>query len=125
MQKGLISYSKSITAKKNSGHIFIITNHGYPGVVKIGKTTQEPDIMAAELTDCLSSPYRFVVAGSIFLENDFQEIQRQIYEQLKEFQIHEESTFFQMSASSAIQKVGGIISGFLACPPKGSKYREW
>lgn len=95
--------------KKDPGYIFILSNYGYPGVVKIGETTKLPDHFAAELTDSLSSPYSFVAEWGGFFEDDIHEVKQIIYEKLIKFQVNEGGGFFELSVLSAIEKIDSII----------------
>jgi len=89
-----------------------LDHYGYPSCVKIGKTKREPSKFAARLTRITSSPHPFVTEWSMFIERDIHAVNRFVYTQLKEFQINEGGSFFNMPVPLAIEKVGNIISAF-------------
>lgn len=48
--------------QQNSGYVYILYNSTMPDIVKIGKTTKEPDIRAKELSNPTGVPAPFTVA---------------------------------------------------------------
>lgn len=120
--KIIIEHELTVNTQKNPGYIFILSNYGYPGCVKIGKTVMKPDIFAANLTKEYSSPYPFIAELGRFIENDMHKVKRVIFKQLKEFQITAGSSFFQLTVIDAVKKVDDIVSEFLIASLIGDKY---
>jgi hypothetical protein len=49
----------------DSGHIYVLINPSIPGLVKIGKTTRDPESRAKELSQATGVATPFYVAFSI------------------------------------------------------------
>jgi hypothetical protein len=113
MKKPIVFNQAPAENTKGKGYIFIVSNWGYPGCVKIGKTKREPDNYAERLTRILKSPYPFISEWHRFIDSDIHDLKRFVYDRLKKFEINEGGTFFQMSVPMAIETVDKAICDFL------------
>ena len=113
MTKPIVFNQAPAENTKGKGYIFIVSNWGYPGCVKIEKTKREPGNYAERLTRILKSPYPFISEWHRFIDGDIQNLKRFVYSRLKCFEINEGGTFFEMSVPLAIEKVDKAISDFL------------
>jgi hypothetical protein len=85
---------------QQEGYIYCLTNTCMPGLVKIGMTTEDPEIRAAELGHVTGVPVPFVVAISKRIVNP-REKEKAIHELLSQlgFRVNEKREFFTCSLS--------------------------
>lgn len=87
----------------NKGYVYIMYNPSYEGIVKIGKTTRDPEERAKELSSATGVATPFVVAYKrVFNDCDWAE--KVIHEILTEkgLRVNDSREFFSLSISDAI-----------------------
>lgn len=83
----------------SKGYVYILTNPSMPGLVKIGKTTRDPESRAHELYQT-GVPTPFVVHGS-FKTPDCDWLEISLHREFAEVRVNDSREFFQMSADVA------------------------
>ena len=86
------------------GHIYILINPSIDGMVKIGKTTRDPDLRAKELSQATGVPTPFYVAFSIQVA-DCDSAEEYVHAVLEHngFERARNREFFQMSLQKAVE----------------------
>jgi hypothetical protein len=82
------------------GYVYVLTNSAFPGLVKIGRTSNSPDERAAELSST-GVPHRFVVAYYELFENCI-EAERKVHAALAVHRGNGDREFFSVPAKTAI-----------------------
>lgn len=83
------------------GYVYILLNSSLPGLVKVGKTTKQPEARARELHQT-GVPSPFVVAYSEFV-SDCDALELQIHTELDEYRESSRREFFRIDSTSAIK----------------------
>ena len=91
------------------GFVYILSNPAMPGQVKIGYTTQIPDIRASELSAPTGIPQPFVVEFWC-LTGDPERIERETHERLAEVRVNGKREFFQLSVEAAIAALESLVN---------------
>jgi hypothetical protein len=86
------------------GHIYILVNPSMEGLVKIGKTTRDPESRAREVSQATGVPTPFYVAFSILVA-DCHSAEEYVYAILEHngFKRSPNREFFQMPLRTAIE----------------------
>lgn len=90
----------------NNGYVYVMINPSFPNMVKIGKTTKDPNERAKELSAATGVPTPFmVVFYKPFFDCDLAE--KTIHEYLEEegYRVNDNREFFSMTANEAINVV--------------------
>ena len=89
---------------KEPGYIYVMVNPSMEGLVKIGKTTREPEFRAKELSQATGVATPFYVAFNIFV-SDCHSAEEYVHAVLehKGFRNTTNREFFQMPLSQAIE----------------------
>lgn len=89
--------------ENNKGYVYVMINPSYEGLVKIGKTTREPEERAKELSASTSVPTPFVVVYKRLFKN-CHVAEMTAHEILGErgYRINDSREFFSVSISDAI-----------------------
>jgi hypothetical protein len=94
------------THESNRGYIYVMINSSYDGLVKIGKTTRDPDERAKELSSSTGVPTPFIL---VFYKSfiDCNSAEQQIHNFLEECGCHvnDNREFFKISTNKAIEVV--------------------
>jgi len=89
------------------GFIYILVNPAFPNLVKIGRTTRDPQERAIELSST-GVPEKFVVVHSV-KTNDCIELENRIHQDLHAKRYNQNREFFEISVSDAIKKIDFLI----------------
>ena len=88
------------------GYVYILTNEHMPGLVKIGRTTTDPESRAAQLYQT-GVPGPFAVFHSV-VSPDCVELERHMHEALAEWRLSGGREFFRVPAAEAMQSLKEI-----------------
>jgi hypothetical protein len=104
------------------GYVYILINHSFPNLVKIGKTANDP-LERADQLDSTGVPTPFVVVyARKFL--DCHKAEKAMHEYFVEYRSRKNREFFEVSATQAITKIqsleGGVEDG--SAPGVGEQY---
>ena len=88
------------------GYVYILVNSSLPNLVKIGRTTKEPNIRAAELSST-GTPGRFIVAYSVLVDNCI-EIESEMHSIFSKQRHTNDREFFNLDSPTAIDKLNEI-----------------
>jgi hypothetical protein len=83
-----------------NGYVYILTNASMPDLIKIGKTARDSRERAKELSKT-SVPTPFKVAFEIF-SFDYEQLEKNIHNELADFRINPNREFFRYPLSKAI-----------------------
>lgn len=90
-----------------SGYIYCLTNASYPDLVKIGKTTREPEIRAAQLGAASGVPTEFEIAWSLQVP-DIDAAESALHEALSAYRVNKRREFFKCSPAQAKARTRGL-----------------
>ncbi len=99
-----------IPEPKDTGYIFVLSNHGYPGCVRIEHSRLEPHIFADKLTRKLRSPYPFVAVFARFREDNTIKTKHVVLRQFKRFLVNKGGIHFVVPMFSAMEIVDKIVT---------------
>lgn len=87
----------------NSGHIYVLINYSMENLIKIGKTSREPEERARELSSATGVPTPFIVAYDAFF-NDCSEAENYIHNKLEHlgYRLSSNREFFQVPLKEVI-----------------------
>ena len=105
------------------GCVYVLTNDGMEGMVKIGFTTRSAEVRARELSTT-GVPMPFAVAFESERTRFFREIERAVHARLKDKRVRQGREFFRCTADEAIRVVGeemGKKKGGGGAPPGARK----
>lgn len=88
------------------GYVYILVNSSLPNLIKIGRTTKEPNIRAAELSST-GTPGRFIVAYSVLVDNCV-EVETQLHSIYSKQRHTNDREFFELDSPTAINKLNEI-----------------
>ena len=88
------------------GYVYILVNSSLPNLIKIGRTTKEPNIRAAELSKT-GTPGRFIVAYSVLVDNCI-EIENEMHSIFSKQRHTNDREFFELESQLAINKLNEI-----------------
>src|SRR3972149_2238173 len=83
------------------GYVYLLTNPSTNGIVKIGKTRQNPDERAKALSSASGVPAPFVVVYQAYFE-DCSRAERYVHAKMEKFRISNNREFFQVAIPVAI-----------------------
>ena len=87
-----------------SGYVYVLINPGAMGLVKIGKTTRDPEERAKELSSATGVPTPFIVVYSVFF-NDCTRAESYVHALLSERRLSSNKEFFRCTSTEAIRAV--------------------
>lgn len=93
------------------GYVYILINPGFPGMVKIGHTTRDPEERARELHGT-GVPFPFVIAYRGKLEEYYAEAEQEIHNRLKDSRANNNREFFNLSLEYAIPVVMEVVQSY-------------
>jgi hypothetical protein len=91
------------------GWVYIITTKSMPDLVKIGFSTKDPELRAAELNNT-GNPHPYTVRYEI-LVNDPRRIEQTVHQLLKDKGFHENKEWFKCSLEIAVSAIREISDG--------------
>jgi len=94
------------------GSVYVLVNSSMPDLVKIGKTTKDPQSRARELHQT-GTPTPFVVAYSV-LVNDCDALEAKMHDLLDQFRQSDNREFFKVSSTRAIDLLREAASSYVA-----------
>jgi hypothetical protein len=87
----------------SSGYVYILTNDAMPGVVKIGRTSREVDVRAAELWQTgVPTPFSVYAQARTC---DCVDLERLVHDDLKGERVHQSREFFRIDPEVAREKL--------------------
>lgn len=89
------------------GYVYILTNPSMPGLVKIGKTTRDPEDRAHEVSGATGVPTPFDVYGS-FYSMDCDYLEGWAHERLADSRVSLNREFFKISAQDAYTAIAPL-----------------
>jgi DNA-binding MarR family transcriptional regulator len=87
-----------------SGYVYVLTNSSTNGIVKIGKTRQNPDERAKALSSASGVSTPFVVVYQAYFENCNQ-AEQFVHAKLEKFRVSNNREFFQVAIPPAVDAV--------------------
>jgi len=93
------------------GYVYILVNPAFPGFLKVGKTTKDPEARARELSSGSGVPAPFAVAWDAFV-NDCDHVEKLIHQQLAHTRSRRDREFFAIPLKHAISVISNIIDPF-------------
>jgi len=98
------------------GYVYILVNPAFTGFVKIGKTTNEPEARARQLSSGSGVPAPYAVAWDAFV-TDCHHVEKLIHQQLAGTRSRNDREFFATPLKHAIATVSSIVAPF-SCEPE-------
>lgn len=93
------------------GWVYVITNKAMPGLVKVGYSTKDPTLRAAEL-DSTGMPHPYTVVYDVLVQEP-RDVEQRVHRILAD--MSEGKEWFRCTASTAIQKIQDVVGdGILA-----------
>lgn len=92
------------------GYVYILTNKGCPGVIKIGFTNRSPKERLNSINSATGIIHKFDLYHH-FETEDAQEIQSLIHKKLSEYRLISNKEFFNLPPNLAKLKIEQIIAG--------------
>lgn len=99
--------SLSPADKRVRGWVYVQTTLSLPGLVKIGFSTNEPILRAAQLSGT-GLPYPYVVVYDVLVHGPL-EVEQAVHKKLKACGQHEAKEFFRVTAAVAIRTIKDVI----------------
>jgi DNA-binding MarR family transcriptional regulator len=87
-----------------SGYIYVLANSTTDGIVKIGKTRQNPDARARALSSSSGVPAPFIVVYRAYFE-DCDKAERFVHSKLETFRVSNNREFFRVATHVAIDAI--------------------
>ena len=101
----------------SSGSVYVLANSSMPGLVKVGKTTRDPQERAAELSRHSGVPQPFRVVFSLLVA-DCDESERVVHNSLASRRANDDREFFLISIDDAVHTIKlhciGVVVGTAA-----------
>ena len=92
------------------GHLYVLSNPGMPGLVKVGKTTRTAAARAAELSSGTGVPDAFVVEFESDKCADVSAAEKRAHTVLADLRTNQRREFFKCPVADAIQAAKDAIS---------------
>jgi predicted RNA-binding Zn-ribbon protein involved in translation (DUF1610 family) len=89
------------------GYVYVFTNEGLPGLVKVGFSLKDPALRATELSTT-GVPHPYVVEYDVLVLNPI-EVEQSVHRAFREEGRHEAKEFFRVTVSDAITKINETI----------------
>jgi hypothetical protein len=89
------------------GYVYVLMSPAFPTLLKIGRTTKNPQERANELSTT-GSPEKFVVVHSV-MTNDCVFLEQSLHEHYKEKRYSQNREFFEVSVADAIKKIEELV----------------
>jgi hypothetical protein len=89
------------------GYVYVLTNEGLPGLVKVGFSLKDPAVRATELSTT-GVPHPYVVEYDVLVLNPI-DIEQAVHHAFRKEGRHEAKEFFRVSVSDAITKINQMI----------------
>lgn len=99
------------------GYVYILTNPSMPGLVKVGSTTRQPRVRAAELSRGTAVPTPYEVAYSEWV-TDSKSAERRIHWRLNSTRLSTKREFFRVSVAEATEIVKAVAAEYKPAPLK-------
>jgi hypothetical protein len=93
------------------GYVYILVNPAFPGFLKVGKTTKEPETRARELSSGSGVPAPYAVAWDA-LVTDCDYVEKIIHQQLDSARSRKDREFFAVPLKHAISVISKIVIPF-------------
>ena len=90
------------------GYVYILTNDHMPGLLKIGRTTGDPETRAQQLYQT-GVPSPFNVSYSV-LSPDCQELESEMHFNFEDKRISQSREFFEIDLPTAIKRLDALLS---------------
>jgi hypothetical protein len=83
------------------GFVYVLSNPSMPGMLKIGKTTRQPEQRVAELNAASGVPTPFRIEATV-ATNDVHELERRIHDILNAQRVNRNREFFETTIENAV-----------------------
>lgn len=93
------------------GYVYILVNPAFPGFVKVGKTTKDPEARAREVSSGSGVPAPYAVAWDA-LVNDCHQVERLVHQELAHTRARNDREFFAVPLKKAISIVSSVAAPF-------------
>lgn len=90
-----------------SGFIYCLTNPSFPGLVKIGKTANDPEIRAAQLGASSGVPTKFNLAWSLPVA-DANAAEAALHDALSPYRVNKRREFFKCTPAQAMARTRSL-----------------
>ena len=97
--------------ENKKGYVYILDNPAFHGLVKVGKTTKDPEARARELSSGSGVPDRYAVRWRA-LVNDCHQVERLIHQRLAHARARNDREFFAIPLEEAISIASRIAAPF-------------
>lgn len=104
------------TDGSRKGYVYVLVDPAFPSLVKVGKTTKDPERRARDLSTGSGVPAPYVVAWAA-LVTDCHEVERLIHQELAHARARRDREFFAIAPSKAIS-IARSIAGRFSTPWK-------
>jgi hypothetical protein len=109
----VLRYVSQMPNLERKGYVYILVNPTFPKFVKIGKTTQDPELRARELSFGTGVPAPYGVAWDT-LVTDCDQVEKIIHEKLAHVRARNDREFFAVPLKQAIAVLSEVAARF-AC----------
>ena len=96
------------------GYIYILENEFMPGLLKIGKTKQQPVKRARDISRGINIPGKFTVSYKRIV-SEYTECERTIHKLLSDYRYNEDREFFSISLNDAVRIIDSYIDSLPDC----------
>src|SRR5690606_10124876 len=87
------------------GWVYVTSNEALPGLLKVGFSSKDPKVRAAEL-DLAGLPHPHIVEYEVLVE-DPQSVERTVHQRLKEY--HHRKEFFQCDLAIVVHAIREVV----------------
>jgi len=98
-------------SQSNKGYVYILLNPAFPGFVKVGKTTKDPETRAREVSVGSGVPAPYAVAWDA-LVSDCHAVERILHQELAHTRARADREFFAVPLKKAIAIASRIAAPF-------------
>lgn len=92
----------------SKGYVYVLSNRSMPGVLKIGKTTQAPELRCKQLSDATGVPLPFEIEYYALVP-DCNSAERWVHDELAELRCSPNREFFSVQIGDAVAKIHEIL----------------
>jgi hypothetical protein len=89
------------------GWVYIITNKAMPYIVKVGYSTKDPELRAAELNHT-GSPHPYVVEYEVLVEGP-RHVERKVHERLSNERENQNKEWFRCTTEEAVAAIKAVV----------------
>jgi len=105
----------------NKGYLYILKNPAFPHLLKIGRTVNDPQKRANEISSSTGVPIAFEIVYTIFVQ-DCVEFEKVIHQKLIDFRYNKNREFFVLSLDNAIKVITRTYKDYYQVEPPYSQF---